>query len=68
MSRDTLGQMCKSVFSQFYRLIGGLIAAAVVALVALCCIGAMAKKEKEGRPVFAPVVQNPVSERAAEKA
>ncbi len=49
-------------------LIGGLIAAAVVALAALCCIGAMAKKEKEGRPVFAPVVQNPVSERAAEKA
>ena len=60
--------MCKSVFSQFYRLIGGLIAAAVVALVALCCIGAMAKKEKEGKPVFAPV-HNPVNnERVAEKA
>ena len=44
------------------------IAAAVVAIAALCCILAMAKKEKEGRPVFAPVVQNPVSERAAEKA
>ena len=28
----------------------------------------LAKKEKEGRPVFAPVVQNPVNERAAEKA
>ena len=48
-------------------LVGGLIAAAVVAIAALCCILAMAKKEKEGRPVFAPV-QNPVNERAAEKA
>ena len=48
-------------------LVGGLIAAAVVAIAALCCILAMAKKEKEGRPVFAPV-RNPVNERAAEKA
>ena len=45
----------------------GLIAAAVVAIAALCCIGAMAKKEKEGKPVFAPV-HNPVNERVAEKA
>ena len=44
-----------------------LIAAAVVAIAALCCIGAMAKKEKEGKPVFAPV-HNPVNERVAEKA
>ena len=43
------------------------IAAAVVAIAALCCIGAMAKKEKEGKPVFAPV-HNPVNERVAEKA
>ena len=48
-------------------LVGGLIAAAVVAIAALCCIGAMAKKEKEGKPVFAPV-HNPVNERVAEKA
>ena len=45
----------------------GRIAAAVVAIAALCCIGAMAKKEKEGKPVFAPV-HNPVNERVAEKA
>ena len=45
----------------------GLIAAAVVAIAALCCILAMAKKEKEGKPVFAPV-HNPVNERVAEKA
>ena len=44
-----------------------IIAAAVVAIAALCCIGAMAKKEKEGKPVFAPV-HNPVNERVAEKA
>ena len=43
------------------------VAAAVVAIAALCCIGAMAKKEKEGKPVFAPV-HNPVNERVAEKA
>ncbi|CAH0370230.1 unnamed protein product [Pelagomonas calceolata] len=48
-------------------LVGGLIAAAVIAIAALCCIGAMAKKEKEGKPVFAPV-HNPVNERVAEKA
>ena len=36
-------------------------------IAALCCIGAMAKKEKEGKPVFAPV-HNPVNERVAEKA
>ncbi len=48
-------------------LVGGLIAAAVVAIAALCCILAMAKKEKEGKPVFAPV-HNPVNERVAEKA
>ena len=53
--------------SQGTRLVGGLIAAAVVAIAALCCIGAMAKKEKEGKPVFAPV-HNPVNERVAEKA
>ena len=40
---------------------------AFVAIAALCCILAMAKKEKEGRPVFAPV-HNPVNERVAEKA
>ena len=50
-----------------WGLVGGLIAAAVVAIAALCCIGAMAKKEKEGKPVFAPV-HNPVNERVAEKA
>ena len=64
---------CKASTLDFVMLEGeashaAIIAAAVVALVALCCIGAMAKKEKEGRPVFAPVVQNPVNERAAEKA
>ena len=48
-------------------IVGGLIAAAVVAIAALCCILAMAKKEKEGKPVFAPV-HNPVNERVAEKA
>ena len=50
-----------------WGLVGGLIAAAVVAIAALCCILAMAKKEKEGKPVFAPV-HNPVNERVAEKA
>ena len=58
----------KSSSNEDAGLIGGLIAAAVVALAALCCIGAMAKKEKEGKPVFAPV-HNPVNnERVAEKA